>query len=119
MFQKNFNEIELNALSRWPRRARGPAVSDRAQPSNKLEHQRYDRIDQRRRKNPLRRLIPMRIDINGKKRNIQHQTRHRNGRDLRLVVPDKLQKFPKGISRIELDKIINDKADDRRNQPHD
>ena len=77
---------------------------------NELKHQRHDRIDQRRRKNPLRRLIPMRINIDRKKRNIQHQTGHRNGRDLRLIIPDKPQKILERKSRIELHKIINDKA---------
>jgi hypothetical protein len=77
---------------------------------NELKQQRYDRIDQRRRKNPLRRLIPMRIDIDRKKRNIQHQARHRNSRDLRPVVPNKRQKILDRKSRIELHKIVNDKA---------
>ena len=81
---------------------------------NKFKKQRDNRIDQRRRKNPLRRLIPMRIDINRKKRNIQHQTRHRNSRDLLLIVHNERQKILERKSRIEFDKIINDKAEDRR-----
>jgi hypothetical protein len=84
---------------------------------NELKKQRDDRIDQRRRKNPLRRLIPMRIDIDRKKRNIQHQTWHRNSRDLHLIVPNERQKILERKRRIELHKIINDKAYDRCYQP--
>jgi hypothetical protein len=84
---------------------------------NELKKQRNNRIDQRRRKNPLRRLIPMRIDIDRKKRNIQHQTWHRNSRDLHLIVPNERQKILERKSRIELHKIINDKAYDRCYQP--
>ena len=82
----------------------------------KLEQQRHDRIDQRRRKDPLGSLVTMAIDIDGKKRNIQHQARHRYRRDLRLIRPHKAEELAKRKSRIELDKVINNKTDDRGNQ---
>ena len=97
-------------LAQCRRQSRNPGPTRRL---NELKKQRDDRVDQRRRKNPLRRLIPMRIDIDRKKRNIQHQTWHRNSRDLRLIIPDEPQKILERKSRIELHKIINDKAYDR------
>jgi len=109
MFQKIFAAAP-SGRKPSPRTAYGDATSD------KLEQQRQYGIDQRRRKHPLRRLIPMRIDVNGKKHNIQYQTRHRYRRDLRLIRPYKIQKIPYRIQRIEFYKIIDDEANNRRNQ---
>jgi hypothetical protein len=77
-------------LAQWVAKAKTRAAAHKL---NELKKQRDDRVDQCRRKNPLGRLIAMRIDIDRKKRNIQHQAGHRNGRDLRLIVPDKCQKI--------------------------
>ena len=86
---------------------------DSPNPLNKLKQQRQYRIDQRSRKDPLCRLIPMRIDVNRKKHDIQQQTRHRDRRDLRLVRPDELQKIPDGKKWIEFHKVIDDKTYER------
>ena len=86
MFQKNFNQLPVNGLNRphpttkppgpasrlrengrtAPRLRENGRTAPRARASNKLKQQSDDRIDQRRRKNPLRRLIPPGIDINSK-----------------------------------------------------
>jgi hypothetical protein len=117
MFQKNFQEPTPRQPPQSEPPEKGASATGKASAhrtnSNKLKQQRNDRIDQRSRKHPLRRLIPMRVDINGKKRNIQHQTRHRDRRDLRLVILDKFQEILKGKSRVELDEIVDDKAYDR------
>jgi hypothetical protein len=126
MFQKNFLETSPGRLSPKPPPAQGCRRENSHPPcgisrrrrgrkrrprnSDKLKQQRHDRVYKGRRKNPLRRLIPTRIDIDRKKQNIQEKTRHRNSRDLRLIVPDKLDEFLKRISRIELDEIVDDKA---------
>ena len=60
----------------------------------------------------------MRVEIDRKQRNIQHQTRHRDRRDLRLIIPYKHQKIFERISR-ELHEIVDDQAKDRRYQPKD
>ena len=102
MYQKNFQESNRPGIPA----NNAPA----AQNSDKLEQQRNDRVYKGRSKHPLGRLIPAGIDIDRKKQNIQEKTRHRNSRDLRLVMPDKLQELLKRISRIKLDEIIDDKA---------
>jgi len=99
MFQKN--------LQNMPRTSGAAAPSAN---SNKLKQQGHDRIDQRRRKNPLRRTILMRVDIISEKRNVQHQAGHRNCRDLRLVGPQKIEKILYRIGGIKFDEIVDDKA---------
>jgi len=116
MFQKNFQEPTPRQLPQSGPPGKEQQTTAHRTNSNKLKQQRNDRIDQRSRKNTLRRLIPVGIDINRKKRNIQHQTRHRDRRDLRLVILDKLQELLKGKSRIKLDEIVDDEAYDRCDQ---
>ena len=91
----------------------------RRQPAllNKLKHQRQHRINQRRPKDAFGGVIPVGIDIKCKKRDIQHQTRHRHRRDLAPVGPEKIEEVPHRIQRKELHKIIDDEADDRGYQP--
>ena len=65
MFQKNLQNT--------------PGTSGAAAPganSNKFKQQGHDRIDQRRRKDPLCRTILVGIDIISEKRDVQHQTGH-------------------------------------------
>jgi hypothetical protein len=77
---------------------------------DKFKQQSHDRIDQRRRKDPLSRTILMGIDIISEKRNVQNQTGHRNCRDLRLIRPQEIEKILYRIGGIKFDEIVDDKA---------
>jgi hypothetical protein len=83
---------------------------------NKLKKQRRNRIDNRRRKNPLGRTVLMGIDINGEQRYIQYQAWHRNGCNLRFICRQEVKEVPHRIERIKLEKIIDEKAEDRCHQ---
>jgi hypothetical protein len=80
---------------------------------DKLKQQRHYRIDNRRRKDPLGRTVLMGIDINGEQRYIQHQTGHRNGRNLRFIRRHEVKEVPQRIERVKLEKIVDEKAKDR------
>ena len=107
MFQKNLQIRQAKAQKHPPHLTPGPSPPARL---NKLKKQRHNRVNQRRRKDPLRRRILMRINIIGEKRNIQHQTRHRHGGNLRFIRPQKVEEVPKRIRRIKLEEIVDDKA---------
>ena len=83
---------------------------------NELKQQRQDGIDQGCREDPLRGVIPVRIDIDRKKGDVQHQAGNRYGSDLRFVGLDEPEKFADRIQRIELHEIVDGKAKDRRDQ---
>ena len=99
MFQKNLQ----NTPGTWG--AAAPGAN-----SDKFKQQSHDRIDQRRRKDPLCRTILVGIDIISEKRNVQNQTGHRNCRDLRLIRPQEIEKILYRIGGIKFDEIVDDKA---------
>jgi len=97
-----------------PRLSRNPGLQ---RPSHKLENQRQYRIYNRRRKNPLCRNVLVGIDINSKQCNVQHQTRYRHRRNLRLIRPEKIEKVLQRKGGIKLDQIIDEQAKNRSHQP--
>lgn len=84
-----------------------------------LEEQCPDRVYDRRSEDALRRTVLVRIDVISEQPDIQKQAGHRDGRDLRLIRPEKKEEIMDRERWIKLYKIVNYQADNRCHQPKD